>query len=126
MLKIAVVMIIIKFPNAGLDRKKPDGPTYVICPSIISPQHICAFPYQNNHSLLAITSTTKLTENICMQFLLFTQFSLNYSLVRDMTFMPNSFKFKNNGLIETARKGVIKICNESHYACCHTHVTNST
>jgi hypothetical protein len=82
MLIIAVVMTIIKFPNAVLDRNKPEGQTFVICPSITSPQDICAFPYLSSHSLLAITSTTQLTENTCVHLLLFTQFSINYSLVR--------------------------------------------
>ena len=81
MFVLAVVMTI-KFTNAVTDTNKPEGQTFVICPSITSPQNICAFPYLSTHSLLAITSTTQLTENTCVHMLLFTQFSTNYSLVR--------------------------------------------
>jgi hypothetical protein len=40
-----IIITIIKFPNAVMDRNKPEGQMFLICASISSPQNICAFPY---------------------------------------------------------------------------------
>jgi len=71
MLIIAVVMTIIKFPNAVLDRNKPEGQTFVIWPSITAHKI-----FVSSHSLLAVTSTTQLTETTCVHFYCL-QFSIN-------------------------------------------------